>query len=78
MREIKPRPSVIEYGTIHTGLKENINRLEVYRNNRKQWYQFWKPKYQEHLLALTDKGIYEIFPPDHKEHPPLFESLESK
>lgn len=69
--EIKPRPSITSYGAVPTGLNEKINRIEMYRTKRKGWH-FWKQKYEIHTLALCDDAIYEIFPPYHKPHPPLF------
>lgn len=73
MDEIKPRPSMINYGGIPTGLKGKINRIDMYSTRRK-WYEIWKPKRIVHTLALCDDGVYEIFTPDHKMHPALFES----
>jgi len=71
MSEIKPRPSIMSYGAEPAGLPKKINRLEVYSTKRKK-YQIWKPKYDRHTLALCDDGVYEIFMPGHKQHPPLF------
>ena len=75
MSEFQPRPSLVSYCSVPTGLKEKINRIDMYRTKRKR-YHFWKPKYEVHTLALCDDGVYEIFTPDHKRHEPLFGGLD--
>jgi hypothetical protein len=75
MSNVKPRPSMINYGALPTGLNKKINRIEMYSTRRK-WYELWKPKRVLHTLVLCDDAVYEIFPPEHKPHPPLFGEAE--
>lgn len=67
---LKPRPSITSYPAVKIS-DQKLNRIEVYRTPVSRLL-FWKPKYIQHILALTDNGVYEIFPPEHKPHAPLF------
>lgn len=67
----KRRPAITDYPAIKLD-SQKIERIEIYRTKRSNRLLFWQPKYVEHILALTRSGTYEIFPPEHKPHPPLF------
>lgn len=58
MATIKTRPTLkFDFDDSKTG---KIHRIDSYRT-KNPWYQrLWKPKYNVHLLALTDKAIYDI------------------
>lgn len=55
MTDLAPRPPI----DLHLPEGTVIERLETYRRQR-AWWQFWKPKYDCRLYALTPKGVYDV------------------
>lgn len=59
MAEIKPRPPMkLSFPNIAKDMQ--ILRIEMYRTLNRRMWEFWKPKYKVHYLALTETGVYDI------------------